>query len=103
MTLEAADFDTIAGAGFDSVRVPVRWSAYAGETPPHTIDETILVRVDWVLDQATRTGLAAIVNVHLYDELSADPAAERARASSRSGSRSVPATRRARHPSRSSC
>ena len=79
VTLEASDFDAIARAGFDSVRVPVRWSGYASDAPPYAIDETILARVDWVLDQAARTGLAAIVNVHLYDELSADPDAERDR------------------------
>ena len=79
VTLEPGDFDTIADAGFDSVRVPVRWSGYAADAAPYTIDETILARVDRVLDQAARTGLAAIVNVHLYDELSVDPAAQRAR------------------------
>ena len=61
------------------MRVPVRWSAYASDTPPYAIDETILARVDRVLDQAARTGLAAIANVHLYEELSASPGAERAR------------------------
>ena len=79
VTLEAGDFDTIAAAGFDSVRVPVRWSAHAGESPPYTVDEAMLERVGWVLDQAERTGLGAIVNVHLYEALSASPATERAR------------------------
>ena len=79
VTLEAGDFDTIADAGFDSVRVPVRWSAHTGEAPPYAVDEAMLERVGWVLDQAERTGLGAILNVHLYDALSERPGAERAR------------------------
>ena len=79
VTLEAAYFDTVADAGFDSVRVPVRWSSHAATSPPYGIDERFFERVDWVLDQAMRTGLAVVLNLHHYDELQADPAGHEAR------------------------
>ena len=79
VTLEADDFDVVARAGFDAVRVPVRWSAHAGHEAPYAIDEAFFRRIDWVLDQAARTGLALVLNVHHYEELHADPDAERDR------------------------
>ena len=79
LTLEAWHFDAIADAGFDSVRVPIRWSAHASESPPYTIDPTFFERIDWVLEQAARTDLVATINVHHYDALMADPPGHRAR------------------------
>ncbi len=74
--LEAGYFDTIADAGFDSVRIPVRWSAHAAEEAPYTIDETFFERIDWALDQAQRVGLTAVLNMHHYEELHLNPAAQ---------------------------
>ena len=79
LTLEAGHFDAVAAAGFDSVRVPVRFAAHAAAEPPHAIAGPLLERVDWVLDQAERAGLAAVLTLHGYDEIMASPAAERAR------------------------
>ena len=79
ITLESYYFDRIADAGFDSVRVPIRWSAHADNTAPYTIDPVFFNRVDWVVAQAARTGLAAVLNIHHYEALMASPADERAR------------------------
>lgn len=79
LTLEAGWFDVISNAGFDSVRVPIRWSAHASRRAPFRIDESFFERIDWVLEQTRRTGLATIINVHHYDELMADPSRERKR------------------------
>lgn len=76
VTIEPDTFATIAAAGFDSVRLPVRWSAWAQEAAPYTLDASMLARVDAALDEAGRAGLAAIVDVHHYDALQANPAAE---------------------------
>ena len=45
-------------AGFDAVRLPIRWSAHAAQTPPYAIDAAFLARVDWAANQALARGLA---------------------------------------------
>lgn len=72
-------FDLIKKAGFDSVRVPVRWSTHAAAEPPYTIDPALLSRVDEVVDKALVAGLAVVVNIHHYEEMDRDPASHRAR------------------------
>lgn len=68
-TIQAWDFDNIYQAGFASVRIPIRWSAYAGEQSPYTIDPDFLSRVQAVVDQAIASGLRVIINTHHYNEL----------------------------------
>lgn len=72
LELEPWHFESIAEGGFDSVRVPIRWSAHAEETAPFEIDEQFFERIDWVIDHANSNGLAVIVNMHHYDELFQD-------------------------------
>lgn len=71
--LEAEYFKVIREAGFDSVRLPVRWSAHAAKEAPFAIDEAFAVRVDWAIEQAQRNGLNIVVNVHHYEEMDAAP------------------------------
>ncbi len=73
MTLEESYFEAIKQAGFDSVRIPIRWSAHAGDQPPYTIDPEFFERVDWAIDQALKRGLVAIINVHHFGEMDTDP------------------------------
>jgi endoglucanase len=73
VTLKAEYFQAIKKAGFDSVRLPVRWSAHAGRKAPYTIDPKFLARVDWAVDQALKNKLNIIVNVHHYGEMDTDP------------------------------
>lgn len=77
--LEAAYFKEVADAGFDSVRIPIRWSAHAGEKAPYAIDAKFFQRVDWALAQSQANGLAAVINVHHYAELNSDLAGNRER------------------------
>ena len=67
--LEEGFFDLIQQAGFDSVRVPIRWNAHADEKPPYTIDPLFFERIDWVVEQAARCNLAVILNIHHYEEM----------------------------------
>jgi len=67
--LKAEYFSAIAEAGFDSVRVPIRFSKYTEINEPYAIQENILVRVDWVIQQATDNNLAVIINVHHFDAM----------------------------------
>jgi endoglucanase len=73
MTLQAEYFTLIARAGFDSVRIPIKWSAHAQNAAPYTIDAQFFERVDWAVEQAKANNLAAIINIHHYDELVSDP------------------------------
>jgi endoglucanase len=74
MTLQPEYFRLIKEAGFDTVRLPVKWSAHAQTEAPYTIDPAFAARVDWAIDQATANGLNIVVNVHHYNELDKDPA-----------------------------
>lgn len=73
------DLARLKAAGFDTVRLPVRWSAHAGETAPYSIDPDFLARVDEILAWAEDEGLKIIVNVHHYDALNEDPDQHEAR------------------------
>lgn len=59
MTLEEEYFVAIKEAGFNSVRIPIRWSTHASETPPYFIEPTFMSRVDWAIDRALANGLMA--------------------------------------------
>lgn len=71
--LQAHYFKAIKEAGFDSVRLPVRWSAHAATNAPFTIDPTFAARVDWAIDQALAHKLNIVVNIHHYEEADARP------------------------------
>ncbi len=80
LRLRAAYFKKIKAAGFDHVRLPVSWTFHTARTPPYRIDRTFFRRIDFAIDQALSNGLKIIINNHHYDELNADPVAERRRA-----------------------
>ncbi len=67
--IEDDHIKTIAHAGFDTIRVPVRWSAYAEKRAPYTIDPVIFARVDHVIETAESYGLNVIIDVHHYVDL----------------------------------
>jgi endoglucanase len=66
-------------AGFDTVRLPVRWSDRMHADPPYTVDPAALAVVDGVVGHALGRGLTVVVNVHHFDELQADPDGRRDR------------------------
>jgi endoglucanase len=67
------DMAAIAKVGFDTVRIPIKWSAHALESAPYTIDEAFFARIDQVIGWAVNSKLAVIIDVHHYDELYTDP------------------------------
>ena len=73
MVIEAEYFPLIREAGFQTVRVPIRWSAHAETEEPYTIDGAFFERVDWVIDQALDHDLNVVLDLHHYEELFADP------------------------------
>lgn len=72
-------FKIIREAGFDTVRIPIRWSAHALQNPPYTINESFFNRVDHVINKALEQGLTTIINIHHYDEIMQDPLSHRDR------------------------
>lgn len=72
-TVRREDLQRIKEAGFDTIRLPVRWSAHAMDAPPYTIAPAMLSRVKEIAGWAEAMGLNIIINVHHYDELNEVP------------------------------
>lgn len=77
--IDMGSFAKIKAAGFDTVRIPVRWSAHTGPAPRYTIKPEFGARVDEVIEAAKAAGLNVIVNVHHFEELNKDPDANSAK------------------------
>jgi endoglucanase len=73
------DFAIIKAAGFDTIRLPVRWSTHALAGAPYTIDAAWMARVKHVVDTARAAGLNVLLNMHHYDEMATAPAAHAVR------------------------
>jgi endoglucanase len=65
--------DRVKEAGFDTLRLPVRWSNHAGATPPYTIDPVFMVRIQSVVDAALARGLYVVMDMHHYRQLNGEP------------------------------
>ncbi|MDZ7289741.1 MAG: glycoside hydrolase family 5 protein [candidate division KSB1 bacterium] len=79
VVIKSEYFDLIKNAGFNSVRIPIRWSAHAGTSSPYIVAQSFLGRVDWVIEQAFARKLAVVINMHHYEEIMQDPTAHKAR------------------------
>jgi endoglucanase len=76
VTLEESYFGEIARAGFNSVVIPVRWSAHAGKTAPYRLDPVFVKRVDWAVEQGLKHHLAVVLRTHQYEGFEAHPEQE---------------------------
>lgn len=79
VTLETRYFQLIAEKGFDSIRIPIRWSAHAELTAPYTIAPSFFERIDWAIANALENNLAVMINFHHYEEIFQDPKAQEER------------------------
>lgn len=73
------DFPRIKSAGFDSVRLPVRWADYAAKEAPYAIEPALLDKVEGLVRNALKADLQVVLNVHHFDELDQDPVGQRPR------------------------
>ncbi|MBN1576896.1 MAG: glycoside hydrolase family 5 protein [Chitinispirillaceae bacterium] len=73
VVLKDTYFGHIKSLGFQSVRIPVRWSAHVDTAAPYIIDETFFKRVLWAIEQARANDLRVIINVHHFEDLMSDP------------------------------
>jgi endoglucanase len=74
-------FAMAEAAGFDHVRLPVRFSTpeRMDATAPYAIKEDFFKRVDFALEQAHQHHLSLIIDVHHFNEMNKDPAANKER------------------------
>ncbi len=79
ITLEAQWFKIIKDAGFNSVRIPIRWSAHALESFPYTIDPQFMSRIKWAVDLSLENDLAVVINIHHFEEIFSEPDQQKAR------------------------
>jgi endoglucanase len=81
--IAADDFTQIAAQGFQTVRLPVRFSNHALTTAPYTIEPAFMDRVEQVVDSARAAGLRVILDLHHYEDpqgnIFTDPAGQAAR------------------------
>ncbi len=57
-------FDMYKAAGFQCVRIPVRWDKHTQDTFPYQVDEAWMNRVEQVADWGLARGLFIVINAH---------------------------------------
>ncbi|MEO0895286.1 MAG: cellulase family glycosylhydrolase [Bacteroidota bacterium] len=66
---EESYFDAYAAAGFNNVRVPVRWDQHTSNSAPFAIDSSWMNRVEQVVDWGLSRGFYITLNGHHEDWL----------------------------------
>ncbi|MFI3171358.1 MAG: glycoside hydrolase family 5 protein [Eubacteriales bacterium] len=64
-------FDEIKEAGFDTVRLPVRFSDYVDED--YVLDEDFMQEVDSYINYALELGLLIVLDFHHFEEIMQEP------------------------------
>ena len=72
LIIKQKHLQAIKEAGFDSVRLPVRWSAHMSHSTPYEIDTAFLSRVDEIIHQAMALDLNVVLDVQHFQELEKD-------------------------------
>ncbi len=60
-------------AGFDHIRLPVRWNDRASATSPYTIDPNYFKQIDEVVGWCREEGMGVLIDMHHHDPLMLDP------------------------------
>ena len=76
LVIKQSYIEALAEAGFNSVRLPICWSAHTAATAPHTIDPAFIRRVDEIIGWCFENGLAVIITIHHFNDFYDSPAAE---------------------------
>lgn len=69
MKIKESYIEEIAMAGFNSVRLPICWTAHISGSPPYSIDPNFLNRVDEILGWCFKRNLTVIITIHYFNEL----------------------------------
>ena len=67
-TYTTNDFIHIRAQGFDHVRIPGGWNYWVGPGPAYTVSNSYFAREDFMVTNVLNQGLAAIVNIHNWNE-----------------------------------
>ncbi|WP_026883785.1 glycoside hydrolase family 5 protein [Clostridium akagii] len=78
VTMNQKYFDVIKKAGFDSVRLPVRFSDYAKNSPNYTLDENFMKKIDGYVKYGLNDNLVIILDFHHFIEIMNQPEKYRA-------------------------
>jgi aryl-phospho-beta-D-glucosidase BglC (GH1 family) len=78
VVLQDSYFSHVKQLGFQSVRIPIRWSTHIADSTTYQIDEVFFKRVEWAVKQSLGNGLRAIINTHHYEGLMNSPEKEKA-------------------------
>ncbi|HYW94665.1 MAG TPA: cellulase family glycosylhydrolase [Bacteroidales bacterium] len=57
-------FDLYKSAGFQTVRIPVRWDEHTQSSPPYHVDDAWMNRVEQLVDWGLSRGLFIVINAH---------------------------------------
>jgi endoglucanase len=77
--IELPHLDAIRDAGFDGIRLPVRFDAHAGSAPPYAFGAHFWRRIDEIVQHALGLGLKVQLDMHHYEGLISEPARQRDR------------------------
>jgi len=69
-------FDDYVAAGFSTVRIPISWYNHTSTTPPYTVNESWMSRVEQIVDWGLSRKLFIIINAHHEGWLKDDPSPE---------------------------
>lgn len=73
--VDADDFRRIRAAGFETVRIPVRWDDRSSDKPPYAIEAGWMDQVQRTVDWALAADLKVILNSHHFNPIHEDPIA----------------------------
>lgn len=73
--VNAEDFLRIKAAGFETVRIPVRWDNKSANTAPYTVDPEWMARVERIVGWAMAADLNVILNSHHFEPIHENPLA----------------------------
>ena len=79
LVTEESHFVLAKAAGFDSIRIPIRFSDHASNMMPYAIDGDFFARVDQVIGWGLDNGLRIVIDLHHYLEIQDDPYGHSAR------------------------
>jgi len=68
--------ESIAFAGFNAIRLPVRFSAHTGGAPEYLIDSDFLLTVDEIINWGLDAGLTVVLDLHHFDAIMLNPVHE---------------------------
>ncbi len=70
--LPDSEIKSIANAGFQSIRLNVCWAKHAATEKPYTIAPAFFKKVDHIVDECLKNGLAVSIDQHYYPYINMD-------------------------------